>query len=87
MFNDPADAEGFRIRRARLGFSGRLFQDFSYYLAIDLKDAVEVATGELIVATKYSMLDYYGTATHSLAYRLALIEFPFRSSRFRLRGD
>ncbi len=42
-FGDPLDKAGFRIRRARLSFSGRLVKDFSYYLALDLKDAVGVA--------------------------------------------
>ncbi len=38
-YGDPLDKAGFRIRRARLSFSGRLAKDFSYYLAMDLKDA------------------------------------------------
>ena len=45
QFDDPADTEGFRIRRARVGFSGALFHDFSYYIAIDLKDAIGAASG------------------------------------------
>jgi TonB family protein len=42
-FGDPLDRAGFRIRRARLTFSGRLVKDFSYYMALDLKDAIGVA--------------------------------------------
>jgi hypothetical protein len=42
---DPADAEGFRVRRARFGFGGNLFHDWGYYLAVDLKDAVVAAQG------------------------------------------
>lgn len=39
-FGDPVDTEGFRIRRARLSFSGRLNREFSYFISLDLKDAV-----------------------------------------------
>ncbi|MCA9665080.1 MAG: hypothetical protein KC503_05810 [Myxococcales bacterium] len=42
---DFADTEGFRVRRARLGFSGQLLPDVKFYLALDLKDAVTAATG------------------------------------------
>ena len=42
-FGDPIDQEGFRVRRARLGFSGRLVKDFSYYIAVDLKDAAGIS--------------------------------------------
>lgn len=45
QFHDPADSEGFRIRRARFGFSGQLLADIGYYLAVDLKDAVTAAMG------------------------------------------
>jgi|GEM_PF-6868308 hypothetical protein len=53
---DPADTEGFRIRRARFGFGGDLLPHFSYYLAVDLKDTVVSAMGgdtgsELLDAT------------------------------------
>ncbi|MFH1131139.1 MAG: porin [Pseudomonadota bacterium] len=44
-FEDPADTEGFRVRRARFGFGGRLLQYVSYYLAVDLKDTVTAAMG------------------------------------------
>jgi phosphate-selective porin len=43
--DDPADTEGFRVRRARFGFGGNLLKDWSYYLAVDLKDAVVAARG------------------------------------------
>jgi phosphate-selective porin len=42
---DPADTEGFRIRRARFGLAGDLFRDIGYYLAVDLKDTVAAALG------------------------------------------
>lgn len=45
QFGDPIDKAGFRVRRTRLGFSGRLVKDFSYYIAVDLKDAVGVGSG------------------------------------------
>jgi len=45
QFGDPVDKEGFRVRRARLSFSGRVVKNFSYYLAIDLKDTVGAASG------------------------------------------
>lgn len=53
---DPADTEGFRIRRARFGFGGDLLPHFTYYLAVDLKDTVVAALGgdtgsELLDAT------------------------------------
>ena len=44
-FDDPADTEGFRIRRARFGLGGTLIKDWAYYLAVDLKDAVVAAQG------------------------------------------
>jgi hypothetical protein len=44
-FDDPADTEGFRIRRARFGFGGTLYSDWGFYLAVDLKDAVVAAQG------------------------------------------
>jgi hypothetical protein len=44
-FDDPADKEGFRIRRARFGFGGDLARHWSYYLAVDLKDAVVASQG------------------------------------------
>jgi phosphate-selective porin len=44
-FDDPADTEGFRVRRARFGFGGTLFGDWGFYLAADLKDAVVAAQG------------------------------------------
>lgn len=43
---DPADQEGFQIRRARLAFGGLLLPYFSYYLAVDLKDVVAAALEE-----------------------------------------
>jgi hypothetical protein len=45
QFDDPADQEGFRVRRARFGFSGRVLKDITYYIAIDLKDTVLAAFG------------------------------------------
>jgi Phosphate-selective porin O and P len=45
VHDDPADTEGFRVRRARFGFGGSLLKDWSYYLAVDLKDAVVAARG------------------------------------------
>ena len=42
---DPAETEGFRIRRARFGLAGDLFHDVGYYLAVDLKDTVAAALG------------------------------------------
>lgn len=45
QFGDPIDKAGFRVRRTRLGFSGRLVKDFSYYIAVDLKDAVGISSG------------------------------------------
>jgi hypothetical protein len=45
QFEDPADKEGFRVRRARFGFGGRILKDVSYYLAVDLKDTVLAAFG------------------------------------------
>ena len=44
-YDDPADTEGFRIRRARFGFGGTLLKDWSFYLAVDLKDAVVASQG------------------------------------------
>lgn len=44
-FDDPADTEGFRVRRARFGFGGDLLADWGYYLAVDLKDAVVASQG------------------------------------------
>jgi len=38
--HDPADTEGFRIRRARFGFGGSLHNHWKYYLAVDMRDAV-----------------------------------------------
>lgn len=43
--HDPMDSEGFRVRRARIGFGGDLARHFRYYLAIDLKDTVLAASG------------------------------------------
>jgi phosphate-selective porin len=45
VLDDPADTEGFRVRRARFGFAGRLFSHWSYYIAVDLKDTVVAAQG------------------------------------------
>jgi hypothetical protein len=42
---DPAEAAGFRIRRARFGLAGELVRDVGYYLAVDLKDTVVAALG------------------------------------------
>jgi hypothetical protein len=42
---DPADTEGFRIRRARFGLGGTIMHDFGYYLAVDLKDTIVGALG------------------------------------------
>jgi phosphate-selective porin len=42
---DPADTEGFRIRRARFGLGGTIMRDFGYYLAVDLKDTIVAALG------------------------------------------
>lgn len=42
---DPADQEGFRVRRARFSFSGDLIKQVTYYLGIDLKDTVVAALG------------------------------------------
>jgi len=44
--HDPADTEGFRVRRARFGFGGTLFEDWTFYLAADLKDALYAAMGK-----------------------------------------
>jgi phosphate-selective porin len=43
--SDPADTEGFRIRRARFGLAGTLLRHVGYYLAVDLKDTVTAALG------------------------------------------
>jgi len=56
QFGDPLDTEGFRVRRARLAFSGDLLPHFGYYFALDLKDAVGASAGgdagnELLDAT------------------------------------
>lgn len=45
QFGDAMDTEGFRVRRARLSFSGDLLPNFGYYLAVDLKDAIGAAAG------------------------------------------
>lgn len=45
QFNDPADKEGFRVRRSRFGFGGTLIKDVEYYFAVDLKDTVVAAFG------------------------------------------
>jgi hypothetical protein len=37
---DPADAAGFRIRRARIGFAGALYDDWHFFLALDMRDVV-----------------------------------------------
>ncbi len=42
---DAADTEGFRIRRARIGFAGDLMRDVDYFLEIDLKDTAMAGTG------------------------------------------
>ena len=45
QLGDAVDTEGFRIRRMRLSFGGELVGDFSYYVALDLKDAIGGAAG------------------------------------------
>jgi hypothetical protein len=42
---DPADSEGFRIRRARFGLGGTLTKSLSFYLSVDLRDTVLAAVG------------------------------------------
>jgi hypothetical protein len=42
---DPADTEGFRIRRARFGLAGTIFRHVGYLIAVDLKDTVVAALG------------------------------------------
>jgi len=45
QFNDPADSEGFRVRRTRFGFGGSIIKNVDYYFAVDLKDTVAAAYG------------------------------------------
>ena len=43
--DDPMDTEGFRVRRARIGFGGTIYRHWDFYLAVDLMDTVGAAMG------------------------------------------
>lgn len=43
--DDPMDTEGFRVRRARIGFGGTIYRHWEFYLAADLMDTVGAAMG------------------------------------------
>ncbi len=56
--HDAMDTEGFRVRRARLGFGGNFLRHWKYYIAADFKEAI-VGGNEIldakIIWTRFSM--------------------------------
>ncbi|MCB9556252.1 MAG: hypothetical protein H6707_09140 [Deltaproteobacteria bacterium] len=85
QFNDPADNKGFRIRRARIGFSGELLPDVLWYLAIDLKDTIVAAsggdTGSEILDATITWAPYTFLSVSAGVDRLPFSSFALRSSR------
>ena len=90
--HDPMDIEGFRVRRARIGFGGNFLRHWKYYLAADFKDVYENGNEILdakIVWTRFSVarisvgLDKVPFSRFAMnsSSRLTLVERPLTTQK------
>ena len=91
--HDSMDTEGFRIRRARLGFGGNFLRHWKYYLAADFKEVYDGGGNEIldakIVWTRFSAarvsvgLDKVPFSRFAMnsSSRLTLVERPLTTQK------